>query len=213
MYPLLETIRFEDGRAMLWSYHIERLQRSCQALWGIPPSFDPVSDIRIPDDCSAGVWKCRLQYNATEFVVDWTAYEIRIIKRLILRDSGGLDYRLKYSDRSGLDQFAQGLAAEEEILFVQDERITDTRYTNVALYNGTSWITPEMPMLQGTRRQELLDMKIIQPGKVILSDLRLSCESATGPYYKVRLFNAMIPWTESIELSIDCIQLNIDNDA
>jgi len=212
MFPLFETIRFDDGRAGIWSYHASRLYSSCLKLYGIPPAFDPEKAIEVPEACRMGVWKCRLLYNASACMVEWQPYVKRALKRLIVKDSENLDYQLKYTDRSALDGFGPGLGDDEEVLLVRNGLVTDTRYTNVALFDGLSWITPEHPLLPGTRRMELLDFNIIRQGVVKMTDLRASEESKESLYDRIRLFNAMIPWEEAIELPIECVQTKIQQD-
>ncbi len=50
----------------------------------------------------------------------------------------------------------------DDILIIRDGLLTDTSICNVALWNGTSWITPARPLFSGTMRAYLLDKGLVQ---------------------------------------------------
>lgn len=76
----------------------------------------------------------------------------------------------------------------DEIIIVKHGLLTDTSFTNLAIYDGNHWITPKRPLLLGTKRAALLDKGIIQEADITLNDLRNAV--------KVSLFNAMIEFGE-----------------
>ncbi len=49
--------------------------------------------------------------------------------------------------------------------------LTDTSYTNIALYDGEQWFTPSTPLLRGTMRQRLLDCGLLQEREIMVSDI------------------------------------------
>ena len=66
--------------------------------------------------------------------------------------------------------------------------MTDTSFTNLAIYDGTDWLTPKHPLLAGTKRAWLLQRGIIREADITLADL------LKAP--KVSLFNSMIDFGE-----------------
>ena len=76
----------------------------------------------------------------------------------------------------------------DEIIIVKHGLLTDTSFTNLAIYDGDRWITPKRPLLLGTKRAALLDKGIIQEADITLNDLQNAV--------KVSLFNAMIEFGE-----------------
>lgn len=84
-----------------------------------------------------------------------------------------------------------------KILIVRNNHLTDTSYTNIALYDGEQWFTPSTPLLCGTMRQRLLDCGLLQEREIMVSDI--------PKYQYISLFNAMIPLGEVI-LPVDKIK-------
>ena len=73
----------------------------------------------------------------------------------------------------------------DEVVIVKNGLLTDTSYSNIALFDGQRWVTPRHPLLQGTMRQSLLDT-----GQLVERDIR---DDEGGRYEKVSLINAMMP--------------------
>jgi 4-amino-4-deoxychorismate lyase len=81
---------------------------------------------------------------------------------------------------------------------VKDGFVTDASIANLAFYDGRQWITPDTPLLAGTRRRFLLDSGILHEAPVRPADLR--------DFHRIRLVNAMIPWEESPELPMEILR-------
>jgi 4-amino-4-deoxychorismate lyase len=77
----------------------------------------------------------------------------------------------------------------DEAIIVQKGLLTDTTYTNIALWNGLKWLTPATPLLLGTRRAFLLDREIIKPRDILKGDIL--------KFSKIKFINAMMTWDES----------------
>ena len=78
----------------------------------------------------------------------------------------------------------------DEVIIVKDGYITDTSYTNLCFFDGTTWFTPDTPLLPGTMRQRLLDQGIIKEKSIPLSDL--------NKYQSISLINAMMDLGELV---------------
>jgi 4-amino-4-deoxychorismate lyase len=86
---------------------------------------------------------------------------------------------------------------ENEAVIIKNNRITDTTYANLALWNGSEWHTPLYPLLKGTKRQLLLQSNQIVEQDILVTDLMR--------YQKVSLINAMLELGE-LEIMIGRIR-------
>ena len=100
------------------------------------------------------------------------------------------DYRYdrKYLDRELLDRIAASLPDHETVaLLTQGGRVTDTTFTNVCLRRDGRWESPDVPLLEGTRRRSYLDAGAISAVSVSVSEL------LAGRWSEISLINAMNP--------------------
>lgn len=139
----------------------------------------------------SGLAKLRFVYDeAGIHDMSCTPYKRKNIHFLRLITANDIDYKYKSVDRSALNQLKEKQGECDEILIIRNNHITDTSYTNVALYDGKQWFTPSTPLLQGTMRQSLLDRGLLQERELLVSDL---------PNYKqISLFNAMMELGEVV---------------
>ena len=184
MLEFIETIRIEQGIPRNLKFHNYRFNKT---------RFDHFGDISWMD--LAGVLsgigadmayaKCRVRYNKHVLEVEVEPYAIRPIKSLKCIEGSRINYGYKYADRRALDKLFLQRAECDDILVIQNDRITDTYYANVALVRNGLYFTPEKPLLKGTMRHNLL-----KTGKIIPADLHIN---TIQRYEYVTLFNAMIP--------------------
>ena len=111
--------------------------------------------------------------------------EIHTLK--IVRDDD-IDYSFKSTDRTDLNWLAATKGNCDEIIIIKNGLVTDTSFTNIAIYKDGKWLTPKHPLLLGTKRAALLENVIIQEADITVDDL-MKAE-------KVSLFNAMIDFGE-----------------
>lgn len=197
MYPLLETIRIEDRQPINLHYHQDRVNKSLLMIGAINRKLELEQHLIVPDDYSEGIVKCRILYGAKEMSISFKPYIKRKIEYLHLRDGTSLQYSIKWANRDPINHLMFGLDSNKDILIIRNERITDTSYCNVALLKEGKWFTPDQPLLEGTQRHYLLDKGTIIPKEIMISDIK--------EYEAIRMFNAMIPWEEGIELNTNLI--------
>lgn len=199
MYPLLETIRIKDGKPENIDYHYDRMVRSLKTLFG-SGKIPPLKEILGPaESFPAGIYKCRVVYSADSYSIEFHEYQIKKIDRLVVIEKPDLSYEMKFSDRSVFEDLSAGIDQNTEIIISRKGLLTDTRYTNIALLKNGIWHTPAIPLLEGTCRARLLERGIIKKGIISIKNLR--------EFSRIRLFNAMIPWEESIDLQTDQIEI------
>ncbi|HMG15358.1 MAG TPA: aminotransferase class IV [Saprospiraceae bacterium] len=198
MYPLLESIRIQDGIIQNIDYHQQRVNISLQVIGHQNKSTALLDLINIPEELSTGIVKCRFLYGAADdYSIHFTPYHKREIKLLHLINGKHLQYALKWANRDDINKLMKGMPSREDILITVDDQLTDTSYCNVAFNGAQGWITPEFPLLKGTQRALLLNSGVLKTGNIKKEDL--------SQFTTIRLFNAMIPWDEAIELDINCI--------
>ena len=161
---LVETIRADNGLFDSLMPHIERMERSRRDLFGIEPDGyleEVLGDaLRLrASSIGEGRWKVRVLYDTEIRDVEAAAYQPKLINTAALVDGRGISYTWKTADRSELDELTRRAeaAGADTALIVSDGRITDFPYANAAFFDGSSWWTPDLPLLPGTRRARLLD--------------------------------------------------------
>lgn len=166
-------------------YHQRRFNEARRRLWGLPEK-DLAACIGPAPAPQKGLYKCRVIYGPEVESVELEPYAPRRIRTLRLVDGGPIDYRFKYADRRQLQALFDQRAGCDDVLIIKDGRLTDTSYSNIALYDGRRWVTPARPLLMGTTRTRLLETGRLEEAEVGVADLRR--------YRALRLINAMLDW-------------------
>ena len=110
---------------------------------------------------------------------------MRTIRSFRLVEDNSISYAYKSADRSGFEKLLRGKGDADEIIIVQNGLLTDTSFSNIALWDGADWYTPAAPLLAGTMRQSLLDRRLVQEANITVDQLE--------HYSKISLINAMLP--------------------
>ena len=197
MYPFLESIRLEKRQLHFLAEHEDRFRRTQQDNWGkvLYQDLDRIimENPALPKDHQK--YKCRLVYSETGLQLNFIPYQPRDIKYLKIVEADRLEYNYKSTDRSKLDELTKDLPKETEILIFKNRLLTDSSFSNLALFNGDQWHTPKSPLLAGVHRSYLLKRKILKPVDITAPDLQF--------YKRIRLINAMMDWNETWELPIN----------
>ena len=186
MSPFIETIRIENGKAVNLGFHNYRFNRTRRDI------FECNLPVNLADFIQPGEYtertRCRVEDQEEVEKVAYLPYTLRPVNSLKLVTSDGLDYTYKSTDRQKLDELFRQRGEADDILIVRDGFLTDTSIANIALWNGSQWETPEIPLLEGTMRASLLGKEMIVPSAIRPQDL--------SRYSLIRLFNAMIGFGE-----------------
>ena len=186
MYPFVETIRIEQGRPLHLMYHQQRMAVTMARFFPgatVPVLADALSPLVCPADKT---WKVHVEYDASGItLVKADEYHIRHITRLRLVLCNDIDYAYKSVDRRCLEALAAQRGEADEVVIVKNGLLTDTSYSNIALFDGSQWVTPRQPLLRGTMRQSLLDA-----GALVEMDIKAE---DWDHYRQVSLINAMMP--------------------
>lgn len=189
---LLETICCQDGQLTGLPFHQARVRRSARALgWA---AFPDLKCITIPKGVQSGRYKCRVLCRENIEAVEFTPYAIRPVHKLALIKADHIDYACKYEDRALINAAFAERGAADDVLFVKHGLLTDTSYANIALWDGSRWLTPKQPLLQGTRRAQLLEQGRIYTEDIPADDLY--------KFEKLALFNAMMDLEEGPVIAV-----------
>ena len=193
MYPLFESIKVVDNEIFHFDEHYLRMQNSSKALWLHQIHF-PKLEKEIHRRTESGLQKCKIIYNENEYRIEIQPYRKRQINSIHLVENNNIDYDHKFTDRNQLLQLSADIECADEIILVQNKNLTDTTYSNIALWNGVEWHTPKKPLFKGIKRKILLEQNLIKEKKISINDI--------DQYSKISLINAMLDLCE-IEIKIE----------
>jgi len=198
MFPLLETIKIENGIPLHVDFHQHRFEASYFKLYKKLTDLKLKNLISVPGEYQKGIVKLRFLYNEKQCFCQYNFYEFKAINSLKIIQNDNIDYSLKWVDRSNLNLLLKQKGNADDILLVKNGRVTDTSFTNIVFEYQNQWVTPLFPLLNGTARSRLLVEKKITQQDILLEDL--------PAFSSFKLINAMrdfdtapkIPITEII---------------
>lgn len=202
MYPFLESIRLEQQKLHFMVQHEARFRRTQLNNWG-QVHYDSVERLiqNHPDfPRDQRKYKCRVVYSPDEVSIGFIPYIARTITRLQSVEADHISYPYKSTDRSCFATVSESVAsaADTEILIFKNGLLTDTSFSNIALFDGKQWWTPKTPLLAGVHRSFLLEKGMVRLRDITWEDLT--------HFETVRLINAMVSWEAAWELPVSCIQ-------
>lgn len=190
MSQLLETICYQNGKLRHIEYHQERLERSCKHFGLIPLSLQDVIQPFLSEPSDQKI-KVRVLYGDGKPEISTSSY-LPLTNKTLKMIEADIDYDYKLVDRATLNHLYAQRGTSDNILIIKNGHITDTAYTNVVLFDGSDWVTPDIPLLKGTMRQALLDEGRIIERKIMREDL--------PGYEKICLINAMLSLDDMVEV-------------
>lgn len=176
MEDYFETIKCDDYEIFNLTFHNKRVSNTVFLNLNLNEYIYPTSE---------NLLKCKLIYNE-EGVKDVTfdIYKKREIQSFKVVYDDNIEYSKKSTNRDALNNLFSKRDEADEIIIVKNGLVTDTSIANIAIYDGTSWLTPKKPLLEGVTRARLLESR-----ELILADISVEmlvkCE-------KIALLNAMI---------------------
>ena len=191
---MFETIRLENGILYHLDAHQRRMEKSYRRFFGRTVPFDLKKIIDTGKLPEKGVHRIRFVYGENAYYIEVSAYHYKDIKTLRIVEADDLDYSLKFTDRSAINELLKHKNGADDILIVKNGLITDTSIANIAFFDGEDWLTPASPLLEGTEREILLEQGIIKPGQIHVNDLQ--------GFSNFKIFNAMMDFDRQPEISI-----------
>jgi len=197
MYRLVETIKYHKGILHNISYHNDRYNRSRKLIFNIDESADIRNFLKPRNNFIFGISKIRVVYGKFVEKIEIMPYVMKRIKSLKIIENNEIEYKFKFEDRNVFDKLLEKREKCDDILIVNNGKVTDTSFCNVVFSDGKKFYTPSQPLLKGTKREQLLFDKIIQAEDISLKDLKL--------FKKAFLINAMIDIEDNNEILIENI--------
>jgi 4-amino-4-deoxychorismate lyase len=184
MSLLIESIKLHNGKFYNLFYHEQRMRRSLYELWRTKIDLNLeefLSDMNYPVN---GLFKCRIVYSNFLREVQFLAYTPKVISSLKIIESDQIHYRFKFQNRNDIERLFQLRDTCDDILIVQNGKVTDSSFSNIVFRKDNCWITPKAALLRGTQRQKLIDENKIVEEKITLEDIR--------SFDTFKLINAML---------------------
>ena len=197
MSLLFESIKVANNVLLNVGYHNARVNHARRKLFMASDDWDLNELIQLPELDRSLVYKCRFVYDTKPHSITFQPYIMRQIRALKLVECPEIDYSLKFLDRSALDFVKQQYMCFDDIIIVQNNRLTDCSFANIVFNDGIKWITPATPLLRGTKRQKYIGAQVIFEQDIAVSDMK--------QFTQARIINAMIDLDESPVISMDNI--------
>lgn len=194
MSLFIESIKLQGGVFHRLELHQKRVEKVFAEYFQNSKVIDLKELLLNSNFPQKGVFKCRLVFDDAIKQFEFVEYHIRNIETFQVVETNAKSYPYKIEDRSAYNEAFAQRGTSDEVLLVKDGFLTDTSYANIALFDGYKWFTPEIPLVYGVNRAQLLSEGIILEKQIKLSELQ--------NYTRIRLFNAMIEFGE-IEIDIE----------
>ena len=197
MCQLVESLKLKDGIIRNLEYHQKRMNNAREELFPGFNQIDLSTEILIPENCKSGVYKVRIVYGRSVEKIEIESYEYRNIQSLKVVHHESVDYHLKYTNRQILEELFARRQNCDDIIIIKNGFVGDSFAANLLFFDGEKWFTPTTPLLNGTKRQFLLEHGII-------SEKEIREEDISG-YQKVGLINAMIDFEEMPVVAVESV--------
>jgi len=176
MQDYFETVKCDDYEVYHLSYHNRRISNT------VCLNLNLSEYIYAPNN---KLLKCKVIYNEEGIKdVSYVQYHKRDINSFKLLYSDTINYAKKSLNREELDSLYSQKEKADEIIIIKNNLVSDTSIANIAIYDGTSWLTPATPLLYGTTRARLLEKRELIEANITV-DMLLKSK-------KIALLNAMI---------------------
>jgi len=200
MCRLIESIKIFDRKFENISFHNQRCNEARAALWNCKNKIDISREVALPDDLSDGLYKCRILYSSQIEKTEFIPYQLPNIHSLQVIHDDTIEYPYKFEDRSRINELFAKRKRCDDILIIKNGCLTDTSFCNIVLYDGKIFFTPNTPLLNGTKRRQLIFQRKIFEKKITQNDLEA--------FQKIFLVNAMIDLEDNICVDIENVNIN-----
>jgi 4-amino-4-deoxychorismate lyase len=181
MSQFFETIKYCQGKFFLLDYHQERLNRTRREVYGLNNPIN-LNDFLINPPIDDSIYRCRVSYDELILSIDFFEYQLTSHSCIKLFDIGDYEYAYKSEDRRFLNN-AMSDSGADDVLFYKGGKLTDATYSNVALYKRGKWYTPNTYLLNGIKRQFLLNQGLLESMEISIVTLET--------FEKIAFINAM----------------------
>lgn len=180
---MFETIQLQNRQLHNLAYHNQRVEQSKKALLGIDEKIDLEELIQIPDWVGEGLYRCRVSYKQEIEKIEFFEYHYKHPRVIQLVEDTSIVYPYKFEDRSRFQEVLAQNPNADDVLITHNNQLTDATFANIAFFDGKNWLTPDTPLLNGTKRQALLAKRLLTETSIKTADL--------AHFKQLSLINAM----------------------
>lgn len=191
----IESIRVENGRFQNIDYHQSRIDFTANKFL-LEKRLD-LGSINLPYLKENTIYKSRIIYSDYTYFIEFTEYRKRDIRSLKLVYDNNIDYGFKFEKRESLDSLFNRREDCSDILIIKNGFITDTSFSNIVLFDGEDYYTPNTYLLNGIMRQSLLDRNLINEKEIGVDDIR--------NYKRIFLINALNSLKDNLSVEVSSI--------
>ncbi len=196
-FPLFETLSIVDGKIQNLKYHQQRVDYAMKYYFNSKQAVRFFSEFAIPNKFQQGQVRCRINYNATDFNVQFSYYTPKKIHSFQCVYTQDLDYQFKYANREKLDNL-KGQNSDEMII-INNGFVTDCTIGNLLFLKQNQWYSSNHYLLKGTQLSYLVDQQ-----KVQLIDIPVE---KIAEFEKIMMINALNPFDENNAITINSIKI------
>ena len=189
MSLLFETILVKNGLPYFLDWHEARMNQSRKDLLYSRNKIKLKAVDLIGTKLDNKVYKLRISYSKEIEKIELFPYQRKEIITLKKVFCDEINYTYKYEDRSKIKDLLAKKNGCDDIIIIKQGLVTDTSFSNLAFYDGSTWVVSSQYLLNGTRRQRL-----ILEGKVKVKDIRAD---DINHYEKCSLINSMLDLEET----------------
>lgn len=188
MSLFIESIKVINGVITNLKLHQLRVNTTQQYFYG--KSNIDLSSIRIPEKYCHGLYKLRILYSDKLDKFEFLPYVYKKVEKLkIVHSDSNFNYNFKYQDRTILNRLFSLREDCCDIIIIKNGMVTDSSYSNIVFRDGSKYYTSSTPLLNGTKRQELLLEGILNEIDIKIEDI--------FKFEEVLLINCMIELNET----------------
>ena len=199
MYRLVESIKILNGRIYNLEAHQARFDRSRKDCFGSTDRISLREKINQQGIPLSGLFKCRVLYQQEVESIAFQPYQYPNIRNLAIVRDAELTYDYKWVERPALDALFRQKARADEIIIIKNGRVTDAYYYNLVFEKNGDFLTPDTPLLSGTRRDQLLKTGKIKATRIMEEDI--------VTFERIHLINAMTGLGGIVIPSMDVIRV------
>lgn len=191
-FPLFETLAVVDGKFQNLFFHQQRVNLAFEYYLKTQCHLN-LEKIIIPTAYQSGFFRCRIDYNNTEFSIEFFPYTRKHLQKFQCIYTENLDYKFKYSDRKRLDILKN--LQSDEIIIVNNGFVSDCTIGNLLFLKKGKWYSPEHYLLKGTQLSTLLAQGLVELTPIKAEQL--------FDYEKMMVINALNPFDLTKAITID----------
>jgi len=171
-----ETIKCDDYEIYNLQYHINRISNTIGLNINLEEYIYPPNNKLL---------RCKIIYNKNEIEdIQYYEYDKKNITSFKLIYDDTIVYSKKELNRLNIDKLFDNKDNCDEIIIIKNNLLSDTSKANIAIFLNNEWITPKVPLLNGTTMQRYIDMGTLKQKDITVDMLKQSS--------KIALLNAMI---------------------